>query len=331
MSEDTYKGESPSKKLARFMFWSLALKMDAERRRLLKQPPSIGRHVFLASRVGGDASVLRGLGVPDGRMLAVERNEDAANEFRKRWPDVPLVVGDISDVLESDEFRDQSAIVFLDFCAPICAPTLETIRRVNLAVTDGTILGVALLRGRETKSDSIEVMPNANRTQRRIARAVNRGHIRRILNSGERIGSIANHLANGGQASPSALIDVFKDRNNGSADGSRHGAIQYLLALDPRNPSLHVWHAISYQSNVGDSRGVPMSIALMSQEESVQNKCGFRIQNASVRDLAHLRKIALNMHSQFGEAVPLLLNIDPSTFAAWRAHATRGTYEKRSA
>jgi hypothetical protein len=145
--EDTYKGESPSKKFARFMYWAGIASLVGSKK-FLK-----GRHLVLASREGGDIAMLRGMDVPARNIIAVEINPTAAMEVQDKYPDVKIVCGDVEQIAK--EYKRSLSSAFLDFCSPVSQPLLQKVCQViRHSLMDGAVLGCAFLNGREREEET---------------------------------------------------------------------------------------------------------------------------------------------------------------------------------
>lgn len=313
---DTYKGESPSKKFARYIFWRdllYAYPEDFRRRRL----------VFLASRCGGDASVLRAMGVPDAHMLAVERDRCAAEDFAEAYPSIPLHNGDVADAVE--RLAQDALVVFLDFCGQLSPSTFETVRRVSNAMRlPQSSLGVAVMRGRESDVGSVDIMSGANRRYRRLWRSMQKRNSKmparmREAILGESVGV------------KSLLSDTPK---TGSVDESRAVAMWHALVSNPINREVCLERLYNYRSATDGGNGVPMTIATL-----VHRKCdtgdylAIPVPVLSDKDIREMvlrgRITSIEGKPTDCEDVAGLLNVPKATAAAWRAHATMGTYAPR--
>lgn len=143
VSEPTtnYRGDSHAKKSARLRVWELIHKMVGHT--AFHQGP----HLFLASREGGDASVLRGFGVPDRAMLAVDIDARALQEFHRNYPDVPCRNQDVAYVLSEYSRKLESA--FLDFSSQVNENTLNKVRFALRAIKPNGVLACTFAIGRE--------------------------------------------------------------------------------------------------------------------------------------------------------------------------------------
>lgn len=137
----TYRGDSHAKKSARLRVWELIQKTIG--RTAFRQGP----HLFLASREGGDASVLRGLGVLDRALLAVDIDAHALQEFHKHYPNVPCRNQDVAYVMSEYNRKLESA--FLDFSSQVNENTLNKVRFALRAIKPNGVLACTFAIGRE--------------------------------------------------------------------------------------------------------------------------------------------------------------------------------------
>lgn len=308
MSVDTYKGESVGKKLARNRLWQTVVQ------RLGPDRAASSSYVVLASREGGDISVLKSYSIPDKRVIAVDRCAEAAAACRSKWPDANVVVGDVVDSVSK-----RTDVLFLDFCAPLCAETLATVRLCLDRMPLGAFFAVAFLKGRESSAPLSMAKPGVvNRRERRAMRS--------RLASSTRIGStFADALIGDGTTSARASL---------AEPGGR-----FLPVVLATPPGKVCWFLASYtyQSDTAHARGVPMQISLF-ELTSCKRLDQFRSKRVPV-DIAHcesdpleLREKAVELADRYDvRRAALALALPTSTVAAWKAHATRGTYAKEGA
>lgn len=141
MSEDTYRGDSTAKKIARAMYW---LRVHGH----LGDRFYSGGHLVLASRDGGDISVLLGMGVAPKNIIAVDRCEDAAQACRMAFPGINVIHGEAVDVARV--MRRTLSSAFIDYCQfPNEERISECFDVMQLGVRDGGCFGMAFSRGHE--------------------------------------------------------------------------------------------------------------------------------------------------------------------------------------
>jgi len=311
----TYRGDSVGKKIARYFFWqNLSRTMSSDISKFNELS-----FLYLASHEGGDASVLRGLGVPAHRQLAVDRDPEALAAFHARWPDVPVEQGDVADVVE--RLKKRFDVVFLDFCAHLSDEILRTVvRTVAVAGKSLGCLALAYMRGREKGPFYEDIEFKRGRTT----------------------------------VSGTVLIDETTDK---SLDG-RHDLLTARLEsrLLPHRIDLATRGVYTYQSRTDASPGSPMAISeylLMrldrnmplraymrykrdrsevALKEAIKTETGKKAALAVDYDFwneEHLRTtvlVVMDKHQLTSTQAALAFNIDPKTVAAWKAHNTRGTY-----
>jgi hypothetical protein len=140
----TYRGETLGKKFARAML------IDAIRTLPAHMTNPEARVVFLASGVGGDVPMLEAASFFRHRMLAVDHDPKAEQDFREKFPDVPFARGDIADICEKE---GKFEVIYLDLCGTLHPKQLETARRCLCASSkDGSIFAITLFRGRERET-----------------------------------------------------------------------------------------------------------------------------------------------------------------------------------
>lgn len=340
--EDRYGGESVGKKLARFNFWERASAwMGAD---FLKT-----RHLVLASREGGDISVLRGLGVSPKNIVAVERNSRAVGDCQKRHPEVRVIHGDVVAVARRN--RLEIGVALLDFCSWPTDEALDCVFGVAAhALKNSAVLGYAFLRGREPKNVFSQMAKLSEVEQRQQAEQT-------------------NFLSDCGAVTPDSARRFPADGRSKFIFDSVQGR------LTPLRVGLFTLAQIGYHSSCAWRRGVPMQIwakwvmrAPELSQRSFEKRCASVAQHwlgalqvaeayslppegeRQVRvswekdrhalvptgvtfdrefiSMASLVAAARSLDEIYPGQAHLLLNISPGRLAAWRAHATRGTYGK---
>ena len=278
-----YKGESPGKKVARFRYWN-----KVEKRGLLGD---FGKIVVLASREGGDVSVLTALGIEPSRIVAVDADKEAADAVAEKFPLVTSIHGDVREVVDRN-----TSHVFLDLCSPMCTTSIELVHETIDRLHPSSSFGVAVLKGREQDGEEISL---GSRSQRRALKAVNK-----------RFAAIGSN----GSARELARRHIFPERHKTDSRAMILSAA--ILNTLPRSAKSKPLFHIPYHSRTADAQGVPMLIvgygpnvgdALYEPEDEFPLKeCERIVREVSVLEAGHL-----------------LMNIPKSTAAAWKAHATR--------
>jgi hypothetical protein len=313
---DTYKGESDQKRWARLLFWLHLHESTATERKLV-----------LASRNGGDIATLAAGGVDLSTVVAVDRCSEALAACEANHPGPQYVVGDAADVAEREQ---PFCAALLDFCGPICADTLATTMRVARCVRFGGLLGVAVLRGRESSSRGTA---DTNR-----ACSINR-HWRRMLGSSGATRRVRRDPAlrmafelERFKAGLSSNRDALNSARAYYAPGvARSRMLQQAMLCSGILTTLVL--TIDYQSSTGESSGVPMTIAVfirggdgLLEEESivgVSSKCK-AMGSDRVLNVGALRP-NVRAASLQSDWLAMALNVDPRKLAAWKAVRTMGT------
>jgi hypothetical protein len=343
---DTYKGDSPAKKLARAAMWQEMAKSGM---------PEKGPIVFLASRDMGDYGCLKALGLAH-RAVAVERDADAFDAARARFPEADVRHGDVVDVVR--KLKVPPAAVCLDFCGPIGPETLSVSAGVLMRLKPGCMLAMGVLRGREKVAPG----PISKHKEYGFLKAYGESrHGRRMLASGKTPPLVALTLGIP-TSGPAAIADIMGNFHKKYPDAEVAPATSrlYTLVLAVTNVAggevvLNLLGGLNYQSETVHSRGVPMTFAVCRvaarntrrgrghhggtrsagswEYDFSQKEASFRARGSadwtSVEPM-DIRAKALSLSAE-GLDAALMLNLPPGTVAAWKAHETRGTYKDEAA
>ena len=300
----TFKGDTPGKKLARLETWRIIF--DAlGRDRFLS-----GRYLFLAGPDMGDASVLLGLGVPAERLVAVDYESVAASSAAYSFPQVTVHHEDVLHTIERacTEKTTYDAI-FLDFCAPIIESNLDT---VGLAILEGLsrsgIVACTFLAGREQDSTG--------------------GKRASVLAMRNRVEAALKNLS----------IEDRKKWEDAIPYLARLSVLQkeLLQRTRPLGAVPVPLACIFYKSrSEGELKGMPMCTyiarSVMNSKLSIDDQLRVALEESpeifffdpSTKELGEyaVKLTELNYDPK------LLLNATKGTVAAWKAHASRGTYK----
>lgn len=101
--------------------------------------------LYLASSVGGDASVLAAMGIPACKQMAVDVDPDALAKFSEVYPDVPTFNGSLAKV------PGKYDVVFADLCGRLSNKSLEALKDAFklIRANEDSVFGYAILRGRD--------------------------------------------------------------------------------------------------------------------------------------------------------------------------------------
>lgn len=321
MSEDTYKGESPGKKVARSIYHSvIAVHMGGPR---YEQ----ATHAVLASRNCGDFGPMKALG--GQHIVGIERDASAHADALRSFPDYDLRLGDAADVIAG--MSPKPSNVFLDLCSPLCTESINLVRSVLGNLRDGSVLGVAMLKGRERDGQPLPINPASNRNERRRRRRA-----QRIVGCDERpLGELV--IGSGDPVTARSLL--MNDGLTEIRDLTFRRVIALMCALGPAGARLgKCLVVIDYHSRTSAGAGVPMFMAAWevgSRAKDRRNQPRTRMRvgdvpNWSIRiDEHEFRNVVLRYLKNPGTSVDgaaTFYNVAPTTIAAWKAHETRGTY-----
>lgn len=318
--------ETLAKKAARYTIWRRVMQ-DLGDQRFTQS-----RFLYLAGAGGGDASVLRGLGVPVDRQLAVDMDAVALAGFREKHPDVPTLHGSVTDV------RGYFDVVFLDFYCNIESPRLTGWLQHGyrcLARRSGSYFVFAVLYGRESRR-FVEIVSRASQEKRRW-RAGCREIIEAHLRGADPEAALTPELRRVIENRPlDEWVDQFTASDHFFKSVARIGA-EVVRALHPvvveRRLAPEMKFTITYP---GLS---PMLVQGMSTHEYPSKWSEAKFQKRAVRDSQRRPRddepfdrlerpsvqdlLALVEADGFYDRAALLLNMSPGSVAAYRASRTR--------
>ncbi len=359
---DTYKGESSAKRLMRFWVWDHILRNEAAACRVAAEQSlsvtPLRKFIVLASREGGDVSVLRGLGIPEEQILAAEIEPAAADAFARRWPNVELHRGDVVDLIAKR--AQEIDIILLDLCGKLGEKTITTIQRAFVKAPPICIFGVCVLRGMEDDVELPLSIRRGNRADRRRMQAAHRHGGVLVAKVGYRscgkkvTFTSTSTLDDSGGNSMNTLTEVrlhqaelarqrkedFSkwswmadrrreiEREDRQTDKSRHRSINRIL-YETIDTHVSSFFSVNYQSDTLEGQGVPMTYSFhvkgseVYQDDEEETRF-FHLRWAN-HDLAE-KKMRQMVAAEPERPWELLFNLPRSTIAAWRAHVARGTY-----
>lgn len=359
---DTYKGESLQKKQARYVTHVAA---KAWQESLYPGNWQKGLHVFLASREGGDIGALHSTGVPYDNMVGADRCEEALRLCHEKWSaiigeqnedmgphlvlcdDATVEVGWLGHCLgrvkgsesanvckEGDDcwvarWAKRSghpwvASVFLDFCAHLDKDTIEAIAYTWSSISIGSAMSVAVLKGRE-KKQAIKRAFTAPHSNRRMRRA-------ELSRTGNQALALVGRMFRGEVRwdVPAALEAINGQCGSRHPAGARWLLLNYVLTMSCRESYPDPILVLEYQSSTKASSGVPMLIMGFGKrrlgQSVVESPIFTKLSDATATDW----RSRIITDTSLEEA-SLILNAPQSSVAAWKAHATRGTYRKEVA
>lgn len=348
----TYRGDSPAKKIARFLFWQDAIyawgairgmashralaemdqwrgtmgdnadKMAALVRDVRIDTSKIERVLVLAGE-GGDVSVLLGMGVRPEAIIACDLDMGAVTACRERFPGVQVIYGDVRDV--AADHRDCD-FVHLDWCSTVNDRTLDdtarvlkrTHRRRDFPIT---FLGVGYLRGRdrwlnESRARVADDLVNDAKALYARSESFRRGVAEMGLGvddlTVEEIGCTRSTIVELGVRSRVECIGQFNQISK------RRYHSRDARSDENGSPMEYGLYVLS---TLRDS--LPAYIAALRLEHENASS-SLDVSWASTLDV---RAFALEHERVCGtRQIAQCLNVDEQTVIAWKAHATRGTY-----
>jgi hypothetical protein len=357
--KDTYKGESPAKKFMRLHYWiRVSDELGNDRFRS-------GRHLVLSSREVGDVSALIGLGVPPTNIVAIDCNEGAIRQARKKFPNVRFSHCNVHKLPK--KLRGKFTSAYLDFCCPITRDLMrECAKFAKLFLSDGALLGLTFLMGRERDKlfkERLADMPYAEIwgyfvEEKGVLRNYPPDEIRDLCETLSRFGaknflefycrevSGQEGLMDGVEASIRSMKRDPVCRQVWRMEAAADEAMDRAMDMGFFLTRVENW---TYQSSTKKSRGVPMCCSLMTvrkpfvrraSRKKVQqwyyehvisrlHESGEERRNHLERvDVSDVRDSALWWADRVGShTAALLMNLSPGTLAAWKAHRTMGSYE----
>lgn len=138
-----YKGDTPSKKVARLVIWKRI-------KELLGSRFLTGYHIVLLSAEAGDVPTLLGLGVDPKKIIGVDHDVHATSLAHARIPQITIERGDVADVAkELSEGGFDIVSAYLDFCGSLSDDTVGTAAKVAKYLHPHGVIAIGLKMGRE--------------------------------------------------------------------------------------------------------------------------------------------------------------------------------------
>jgi len=357
VSKDTYKGESLGKKIARAWFWVVV-------QRWLKDDFYTGQHLVLASREGGDVSVLKAMGVPPANIVAMELNAPAAHCFRQKHPDVRVYIGDVAELVNDKRFRSNVVCAHLDFCSWCTDAVVErAVRVARFGMRHNGVLSVGIMKGREQGPvrDSLRAM-GAEAEELRIDRKLQRTWSRAdkmawerqetsstrrwllftritdgLLSPGPNVGVMPLGSVGYNSGKTPMVFDIFIVRRALTRRGLFHQIGTLLEEVSAAKFDL------AYELAEWEQKNGHTSMAMQNAASDIFLR-GHQFITIGERDWMTVGpefgdpspELAATMANAIETLHPTLSAADVLTvrrgrLAAWRAHATRGTYSEATA
>ena len=253
-----------------------------------------GPHLVLASREAGDVSVLLGMGVDIKNIIGVDYVPHEAAQARLKFPGLRVIEKEIG--LYAREYKGLPfASIYLDFCSQSGNAIFDTVSLViKHLVEDDGLLGYNFMVGREQS-----VRHKAAKYRREIEAQIARMKKTRRAD----MEGMAVHF------SRAFLME---------------SEIVKRVKSTPLQLEAHFFYSSKQEGHIGH----PWCGQLVRVNPSKPNADSPDCYYFST-DMAALRDYALSLEKKTGQAA-LLLNVTRTTMAAWKAHASRGTYAKHA-
>jgi len=245
-----------------------------------------GRHAILASAYAGDIGPMECLGALRANIVGIECNKRSYDAFVASNPRVKAIFGFAKDVIPISSISRFRSI-FLDFTSNLSDQVIETSAHCALALENGGVLGVAVLRGREFGARMKEIESAAGECARYADRAV-------VL--ARKVSELAKDIA----LIPRGLI-VYQN-------GPSPMLISRWIVINP-----------SDKKNVSDELYKKIGEALDSEKKD-------EIVKIESEESAYRRSAAMAVHLADLFPVEKLLGVSRARLAAMKAHHMRGTY-----
>jgi len=346
MSSGNYKGDSPGKKITRTKLWiSCANFMN-----------SLGipyQGSLVLGGEGGDVSTLVGLGFDPSQISVVDKKQEYAEFCEELYPGTTVVHAEVG---KASPYLKYNA-VHLDFCGGLSVDNIESIVEVarNVA-TLPAFLGVTMIKGREhLGKNKFSIVPPLPRPLRKKLKqeAINRGdeagarmyvhgkfavkelyalcekRMRKIW-SEDKVGDDQTFFRGKNRTLTAVGRAMVR------ADVIRQCADAVLL---PQQIQLLAVNILAYHSKDKGHPGIPFFtvgylVVHESQMLSIVKWCEengtnlLSYKSMTAKDgMSALRPTALSLIGTYSlEEVAMIFDIPKRTLAAWKAHASRGTY-----
>ncbi len=358
MTIDSYKGESLGKKIGRAWFWVVV-------RHWLGEQFFTGKHLVLASREGGDVAVLKAMGVPAKNIVAMELNRHAAILFAEKHPDVRVHIGDVATLVNDRMFRGNLSCAHLDFCS-WCTPEVvdAAVRVARFGMRDGGVLSIGVMKGREQGYTKRELSalktiqdeePCMDRSLQKAWPARDRQTWARMESSKRRryllLFAINEELLSGGP--PVGVMPMTSVGYNSGKTPMLYDVLVVCRDMTRRRLCLRMSKTLEEAADANLQHAKDIAEWSARNYQLIDDRI-----LSSADDFLRLHraipfagKTTLAGEMEIGEPTPIVAatvadaieRLNPGTsaadvltvrrgrLAAWRAHATRGTYEMGAA
>lgn len=332
--DGSYRGDIDAKRLARYDYWRGV-------RGWMGDDFTSSRHLVLASEYGGDISTLLGMGVASENIFAVDIDPVAAERCRLKFAGVDVVADDVESVIRRRP-RGYFGSIFLDFCSWFTPAVRRRCAAAALHVPPGGVFGVGVMRGREGKAFTRARVPMARKVS---AKAKSMGCDRPLwVSRNVKPTSLPANDGRGGLIYEAIQNDIMAARR--LAIG-----VTALTYQNGRTPMMYRAFGIETPGPLSRKSFVRycerrISTVLRARSDAYRLSAVLgRELLAHVEVLGRSRPISASMihwdsdrggcvdmaraANECGDDAAACLNVSRGTLAAWRAHATMGTYDSR--
>lgn len=343
MTDSSYVGDSPGKKLSRMRMWCNASQLMS-----ILGIPFKGAYVLAGE--GGDVSVLRGMGMDPRKITAVDLDPDYA-EFCGDLHGCKHITGEAGEMSRRASYN----AAHMDFCNGLTAENAKTVADVvRNSASYPMMVGVTMMKGREHKKRPTNVIVDLPRSDRRRLLRENRkakvelGNqlIRggtfdpglEIQHARERLKTQFSELSKGGLTTPKGKLNPL-GTGMVRIDALRHTVNSLLI---PDGISLLAVSCYTYHSKSKQTGGTPFVTGMLiaAPDHYIRQLQGYLAATVAEHRMlvfhhlsaseswASLKPTILNLAQGVSvQTLALLFDMQASTIIAWKAHATRGTYE----
>ena len=299
--------DSPAKKLVRLDVFETA-------RRVLGEDDFLtGNYLGLSSKEAGDYGTLTGMGVEARQILMCDTDASACADAKARWfPGITVVNTDITEAVKS---KDHSlgiwAMVNYDTCAPLREDTPDTVFTLAQHIQTNGLLCCWFLAGRENSS----TMDNIKAMEELLQECLTPKTLKALRVPKDVLEERLPYIAR------SLLME--SNLNTKLAVHQCHTRL------------LRIWTYMSTDVQEGKV-GSPMVVTMCQIRKGKSKVSRGLLEDQTITAIQHphfivvgdcrqrLGQKAVELMTE-GRPAGLLLNSRNSE-AAWRAHATRGTY-----
>lgn len=304
---DTYKGDSPGKKLARAWFWQCMFGL-----RQWCQPNVL----VLPGRDGADIRAASVFGVKEHDVFGAERSPEAHAMVTAAYPSAQIHAGELAELIRLPKVTRNIDAMLLDFCSPISDGLLDLFcEAVVRCAKHKSVVGIGFMYGRE--SDLRDEIASDRIACTGLYQGY-RGHrfnsaadARETVASGN-IMAVCAHRGVG-------MVPVGRVRYHSRTETSRGVPMLYLVFECIRNAgrsTRQILRCVRRAEKQYDRSALYGPVTRTDYTDNDPHKL--------------LRRTVVRVAKVKGaEDAASLFSLQRSTVSAWLAHDTRGTYSDK--